>query len=157
MSDKVPHSSVTSVERCGTVFRHVIPDPGSIMGAESGAGDNVEVILRQLRDSQVALDTATGIQHLGIGQPARALWWHCWRRSSQGLRLHPEPDSSYLANDDWSKMPALSRTSRCSSATGDKPVLVTHRVDVVLLHCLQVQTSLAAPIRAWTRTRRDVV
>ncbi len=45
ISDSVPQSSVTSVERRVEAGGICSADPGEVMGAEAGAGDDVEVIL----------------------------------------------------------------------------------------------------------------
>ena len=43
------------------------------MGAEAGAGDDVEAVLGQPRHGQVGLDAAARVEKLRIGQPARRL------------------------------------------------------------------------------------
>ncbi len=48
----------------------VIGDPGKVMGAETGAGDDIEMILRQPRHRKIAFDAAARIQHLRIGELA---------------------------------------------------------------------------------------
>jgi hypothetical protein len=42
------------------------------VGAERGAGDDPEAILLELRDREVALDPAAAVEHLRVGDLARA-------------------------------------------------------------------------------------
>src|SRR5690625_5434375 len=49
----------------------VVADPGEVVGTEAGAGDDVEVLVRQPGDRQVAFNAAAAGQHLGVGDPSR--------------------------------------------------------------------------------------
>ena len=48
----------------------MVADPAEIMGPETGAGDDVEMVGGQPRHGQVAFDPAPGVEQLGIGQPS---------------------------------------------------------------------------------------
>ncbi len=46
----------------------MIADPGAVMGAKSRAGHDIEEILLEAGDGEIALDPAFAVQELGIGQ-----------------------------------------------------------------------------------------
>ena len=51
--------------------RQVLPDPGEVVRAEAGAGDDVVAVVGEPGGGEVALDAAARIEHLRIGQPPR--------------------------------------------------------------------------------------
>ena len=51
----------------------VVADPGQVMGAEAGAGDDIEQFIRQARHGEVRLDAAARVEELGVGETARRL------------------------------------------------------------------------------------
>ena len=51
----------------------MLADPGEVVGAEAGAGDDVEVVLGEPRHGEVALDAAARVEQLRVGEPAGRL------------------------------------------------------------------------------------
>ena len=43
------------------------------MGGEAGAGDHVELVRRDSRDREIALNAAAAIEHLRVGKAAKGL------------------------------------------------------------------------------------
>ena len=73
MSESVPYCSVTSViVRVGTGGK-VVGDPGEIVRAEARAGDDVEMVVGETGDGEVAFDAAAGVEQLRVGQAADRL------------------------------------------------------------------------------------
>src|ERR1700694_5030352 len=50
----------------------MVPDPEEVVLAESGAGDDSETLVGKSSDGEVALDPATLVEHLGVGQRPHA-------------------------------------------------------------------------------------
>ena len=114
---------MTSVERRVEARRDVSRDPGEVVGAEAGAGDDVEMVVGKARDGQVAFDAAARVEHLRVGRAGPAAWRRRWRQiQRQRRRRRPCPRISYLAKDDWSKS---------ADALAHRPVLVADRVEPV--------------------------
>ena len=71
-----PHSAkhaqreVTSVSRHRAVLGQVAADPARVVVAERGAGDDLEQLLPDAGDREVALDPAPAVEHLGVGDRA---------------------------------------------------------------------------------------
>ena len=135
ISDSVPNSSVTSVELGVEAGADVVADPGEIMGAEAGAGDDVEIVFGKPRDGQVALDAAARVEQLRIGQPARPAWRRRWRRSSRAPSAHPCRSARIWRRRTGRRCRPLRAHARCSSPTGAEPVLPAHRIDVAAARC----------------------
>ena len=51
----------------------MIGDPALVVGTETGAGDDVEVILGEAGNGEIAFDAAARIEHLRIGEASRLL------------------------------------------------------------------------------------
>ena len=67
---KQAQREVTSVSVDRAVVRQMAADPGRVVLAEGGAGDDLEQLRRHARDREVALDPAVAVQHLGVGDLA---------------------------------------------------------------------------------------
>ena len=58
------------IQRDRTVHRVVLAHPGQVMVAEGGPGDDEESILLEPGHREVALDPATTVEHLRVGDAA---------------------------------------------------------------------------------------
>jgi hypothetical protein len=126
-----PSPSVTSRERGGVEGGQMVGDPAEVMGAEAGAGDDVEAVLGQPGDGQVGLDPARASSEAGYrsGGPRRGATR--WRRSPPAPR-RPSGRSPRI----WRRR--TGRTARHGRGHGAcvprhrvEPVLPAHRVDVL--------------------------
>ena len=65
MSTSVDQPEVTSTS-CAFAPANVPGDPVKVMGSETSSGNDVKLIFGDATYSEIALDSAAGVEHLGI-------------------------------------------------------------------------------------------